>query len=517
MRLRLICISNLISALENSETETVFDETVWENLDVVINALDNVNARLYIGQRCLYTQKPQLVIPRMTENYGTSRDPPVKLAYMCTVHSFPHNIDHCLACARSEFEDLLKKVPAEVNGYLTNPTVDTIARKNVGVCKELNDSVVMVPLFSNVLLADSNDLHPITYVMVTNASEVIRMTIANSSVLDSCSRPNDLGGKVSGGLDNLLLVIPSGSSVLMLTKDIYSVVWMDLVELKHVQSGLRTAVIFGMDKSTAIMDAAALFSCFYKHKSIDGDFFIDEYSLKWYFVPQLSRIAQLICRYENVISTSQTCRSRNKSVAGFLRLNLSVMLQCFSKIIMHNEIISATLLGVLVINWRRGKGNRIFLAIVALKLCPHYVSSVQYTFIRDKREREENLLAMIGSSLEKECSGCVKNGELDQYENLLMIAHPPNVKQLFLLSYLLQRSIIFYLLLKSEGQQICDHLANAHFVDDKSLLDKRMQLHEKTTMNIDKVQAKESFDEWFQRNCKENCMTNAKLYIISHT
>ncbi|KAL6191919.1 hypothetical protein ACLB2K_038308 [Fragaria x ananassa] len=111
---------------------------------------------------------------------------------------------------------------------------------------------------------------------------------------------------------------------------------------------------------------------------------------------------------------------------------------------------------------------------------------------------------MIGSSLEKECSGCVKNGELDQYENLLMIAHPPNVKQLFLLSYLLQRSIIFYLLLKSEGQQICDHLANAHFVDDKSLLDKRMQLHEKTTMNIDKVQAKESFDEWFQRNCKEN-------------
>ncbi|KAL6179901.1 hypothetical protein ACLB2K_046572 [Fragaria x ananassa] len=199
MRLRLICISNLISALENSETETVFDDTVWENLDVVINALDNVNARLYIGQRCLSSQKPQLVIPRMTKNYGTSRDPPVKLAYMCTVHSFPHNIDHCLAWARSEFEDLLKKVPAEVNGYLTNPTVDTIARKNAGVCKELNDSVVMVPLFSNVLLADSNDLRPITYVMVTNASEVIRMTIANSSVFDSCSRPNDQGAKVSGG------------------------------------------------------------------------------------------------------------------------------------------------------------------------------------------------------------------------------------------------------------------------------------------------------------------------------
>lgn len=155
--------------------------------------------------------------------------------------------------------------------------------------------------------------------------------------------------------------------------------------------------------------------------------------------------------------------------------------------------------------------------VLCAPIVQNFTTHLQYTFIRDKRERKENLLAMIESSLERECSGCMKNGELDQYENLLMTAHPPYVKQLFSLSYLLQWSIIFYLLLKSEGQQICDHFANAHFVDDKSILDKRMQLHEKTTMNIDKVQAKESFDEWVQRNCKENCMTNAKLYIITHT
>ncbi len=41
------------------------------------------------------------VIPRLTENYGASRDPPEKQAPMCTVHSFPHNIDHCLTWARS--------------------------------------------------------------------------------------------------------------------------------------------------------------------------------------------------------------------------------------------------------------------------------------------------------------------------------------------------------------------------------------------------------------------------------
>ncbi|KAL5814853.1 hypothetical protein ACOSQ4_025494 [Xanthoceras sorbifolium] len=137
-----------IEALQNrvgTETENVFDDTFWENLTVVINALDNVNARLYVDQRCLYFQKPllesgtlgakcntQMVIPHLTENYGASRDPPEKQAPMCTVHSFPHNIDHCLTWARSEFEGLLEKTPAEVNAYLSNPVEYTTAMINAG-------------------------------------------------------------------------------------------------------------------------------------------------------------------------------------------------------------------------------------------------------------------------------------------------------------------------------------------------------------------------------------------------
>ncbi|KAG2669894.1 hypothetical protein I3843_14G057400 [Carya illinoinensis] len=137
-----------IEALQNRvgpETENVFDDTFWESLSVVINALDNVNARLYVDQRCLYFQKPllesgtlgakcntQMVIPHLTENYGASRDPPEKQAPMCTVHSFPHNIDHCLTWARSEFEGLLEKTPAEVNAYLSNPSEYCTAMINAG-------------------------------------------------------------------------------------------------------------------------------------------------------------------------------------------------------------------------------------------------------------------------------------------------------------------------------------------------------------------------------------------------
>ena len=41
---------------------------------------------------------------------------------MCTVHSFPHNIDHCLTFARSEFEGFMEKAPAEANAFLADPT-----------------------------------------------------------------------------------------------------------------------------------------------------------------------------------------------------------------------------------------------------------------------------------------------------------------------------------------------------------------------------------------------------------
>ncbi|KAF2924670.1 hypothetical protein DAI22_07g283600 [Oryza sativa Japonica Group] len=137
-----------IDALQNRacpDTENVFHDTFWEGLDVVINALDNVNARMYMDMRCLYFQKAllesgtlgakcntQMVIPHLTENYGASRDPPEKQAPMCTVHSFPHNIDHCLTWARSEFEGLLEKTPGEVNSFLSNPAQYAAAMRKAG-------------------------------------------------------------------------------------------------------------------------------------------------------------------------------------------------------------------------------------------------------------------------------------------------------------------------------------------------------------------------------------------------
>ncbi|PCI45649.1 MAG: NADH-quinone oxidoreductase subunit F [Alphaproteobacteria bacterium] len=74
-------------------------------------------------------------------------------------------------------------------------------------------------------------------------------------------------GGVRGGWDNLLAIIPGGSSVHMLPKSICDTVLMDFDSLKAEGTGLGTAAVIVMDKSTDIVKAIARLSAFYQHES----------------------------------------------------------------------------------------------------------------------------------------------------------------------------------------------------------------------------------------------------------
>src|SRR6516225_2007262 len=74
-------------------------------------------------------------------------------------------------------------------------------------------------------------------------------------------------GGVRGGWDNLLAIIPGGSSVPVLPKSICETVLMDFNNLQAVKSALGTAAVIVMDKSTDIVKAIARLSKFYKHES----------------------------------------------------------------------------------------------------------------------------------------------------------------------------------------------------------------------------------------------------------
>src|SRR3954447_16215636 len=67
-------------------------------------------------------------------------------------------------------------------------------------------------------------------------------------------------GGVRGGWDNLLAVIPGGASVPVIPKSICDEVLMDFDSLRNVRSGLGTAAVIVMDKSTDIIKAIARLS-----------------------------------------------------------------------------------------------------------------------------------------------------------------------------------------------------------------------------------------------------------------
>jgi len=129
-----------------AETETLFNEDFYQSLDGVCNALDNVEARLYMDSQCVYYRKPllesgtlgtkgntQVVAPRLTESYSSSRDPPEKSIPQCTLHHFPNSIEHTLQWARDLFEGVYKNSAENVNSYITNPSfIENLKKQSAG-------------------------------------------------------------------------------------------------------------------------------------------------------------------------------------------------------------------------------------------------------------------------------------------------------------------------------------------------------------------------------------------------
>src|ERR1700730_6324181 len=74
-------------------------------------------------------------------------------------------------------------------------------------------------------------------------------------------------GGVRGGWDNLLAIIPGGSSGPLIPRSICDTVLMDFDSLREVKSGLGTASVIVMDKSTDPIEAISRLSHFYMHES----------------------------------------------------------------------------------------------------------------------------------------------------------------------------------------------------------------------------------------------------------
>ena len=114
-------------------SENIYDFNFWSSLNAVCTALDNIEARLYVDAQCVYYNKPllesgtlgtkgntQIVVPKLTESYGSTRDPDEKGVPICTLKNFPNKIEHTIQWARDDFEGEFKQIPCNINNYLKN-------------------------------------------------------------------------------------------------------------------------------------------------------------------------------------------------------------------------------------------------------------------------------------------------------------------------------------------------------------------------------------------------------------
>uniref|UniRef100_A0A3P9IW60 Ubiquitin-like modifier-activating enzyme 6 n=1 Tax=Oryzias latipes TaxID=8090 RepID=A0A3P9IW60_ORYLA len=111
-------------------TESIYSDSFYSSLNVVVTALDNVEARRYVDSRCLCNQRPlldsgtmgtkghtEIIVPYLTESYNSHRDPPEEEIPFCTLKSFPSVIEHTIQWARDKFESAFFHKPSMYNSF----------------------------------------------------------------------------------------------------------------------------------------------------------------------------------------------------------------------------------------------------------------------------------------------------------------------------------------------------------------------------------------------------------------
>ncbi|EED92704.1 ubiquitin activating enzyme, partial [Thalassiosira pseudonana CCMP1335] len=144
------------------EEDGPFDDDFWSSgCSVVLNALDNVEARLFVDSQCVAhglglidagTLGPkgnvQVVIPHQSESYGSSADPPEPDIPVCTLKNFPYEISHTIQWARDLFDGYFHRRPRQANDHLGEDAA-------LDMAEELGEDLGVFPFVVGEL--DSND------------------------------------------------------------------------------------------------------------------------------------------------------------------------------------------------------------------------------------------------------------------------------------------------------------------------------------------------------------------------
>ncbi len=134
------------------QTENYFNDEFHSKIDIYLNALDNVEARIYMDSISLKYSKPlidsgtmgsrgsiQVIIPHLTESYNSIKDPDEKSGIpICTIKAFPYKPEHTIQWARELFETEFNLIPALITKYTNlNELENTNDSDSIQLLKQL--------------------------------------------------------------------------------------------------------------------------------------------------------------------------------------------------------------------------------------------------------------------------------------------------------------------------------------------------------------------------------------------
>uniref|UniRef100_A0A665WRI0 E1 ubiquitin-activating enzyme n=1 Tax=Echeneis naucrates TaxID=173247 RepID=A0A665WRI0_ECHNA len=142
-------------------TEGIYSDPFYSNMNVVVTALDNVEARRYVDSRCVSNQRPlldsgtmgtkghtEIIVPNLTESYNSHRDPPEEEIPFCTLKSFPSVIEHTIQWARDKFENAFAHKPSMYNSFWQTHSSAEVVLQRMQAGESLEGSFQVIKLLS---------------------------------------------------------------------------------------------------------------------------------------------------------------------------------------------------------------------------------------------------------------------------------------------------------------------------------------------------------------------------------
>lgn len=117
----------------HKNTESTFNSVFWTSVDVVMLAVDSIEARNYVDSQCVCYEKllfecgtegirgsTHVFVPHKTISYSDIKQEPKKEFALCTLKLFPYESIHCIEWSRSLFEEIFTISVNETKKYLAD-------------------------------------------------------------------------------------------------------------------------------------------------------------------------------------------------------------------------------------------------------------------------------------------------------------------------------------------------------------------------------------------------------------